>query len=555
MDQTLVVEKILRSLTSKFNYVVCSIEESNDVTTLSIDELQSSLLVQEQHMKSQNQEFDAEQALKVSNGGRGSVGFGRGRGKGRVNKASVECFKYHKLGHYQNECPLWEENANYAEFEDGELLLMAQSCLNTNAKDEAWFLDSGCSNHMIGTKDWLFDFDSEFRESVKLGDDSEMPVMGRGNLKLLIGGIIQVITNVYYLPGLRNNSLSIGQLQQKNLTIVFQKDTCKAYHEERGLIMSTQMSTNRMFVIYALVIIPECLKVEKCEDAKIWHYRYGHLSWKGLKILMKKNMVRDFPEVQEIETKCKDCLFGKQHRDTIPKKAHWRASQKLELIHSDLCGPTKPSSNSGNRYFMTFTYDFSRKTWIYILKDKSRAFEIFKVFKILVEKESECLIKCLRSDRGGEYTSTEFNEFCNTNGIKRQLTTTYTPQQNGVSERKNRTLMSMVRSMLAARQVPKVFWPEAAVWATHVLNRSPTLSVKDMTPEEAWSGVKPSVQHFRVFGCISYVHVPDSQRKKLDDKSFKCILVGLSEESKGYKLYDPKGKKVVISRDVVFEES
>ena len=355
MDQTLVVEKILRSLTSKFNYVVCSIEESNDVTTLSIDELQSSLLVQEQRMKSYNQEFDVEQALKVSNGGRGSVGFGRGRGKGRVNKASVECFKYHKLGHYQNECPLWEENANYAEFEDGELLLMTQSCLNTNAKDEVWFLDSGCSNHMIGTKDWLFDFDSEFRESVKLGDDSKMPVMGRGNLKLLIGGIIQVITNVYYLPRLRNNFLSIGQLQQKNLTIVFKKNTCKVYHEERGLIMSTQMSTNRMFVISSPVIIPECLKMEKCEDAKIWHYRYGHLSWKGLKILMKKNMVRDLPELQEIETKCKDCLLGKQHREAIPKRAQWRASQKLELIHSDLCGPIKPSSNSGNRYFMTFT--------------------------------------------------------------------------------------------------------------------------------------------------------------------------------------------------------
>jgi len=420
---------------------------------------------------------------------------------------------------------------------------MTQSCLNTNAKDEVWFLDSGCSNHMIGTKDWLFDFDSEFRESVKLTDDSKMPVMGRGNLKLLIGGIIQVITNVYYLPGLRNNLLSIGQLQQKNLTIVFKKDTCKVYHEERGLIMSTQMSTNKMFVISTPVIIPERLKMEKCEDAKIWHYRYGHLSWKGLKILMKENMVRDLPELQEIETKYKDFLLGKQHREAIPKTAQWRASQKLELIHSDLCGPIKPSSNSGNKYFMTFTDDFSRKTWIYILKDKSRAFETFKVFKSLVEKESECLIKCLISDRGGKYTSTEFNELCSTNGIKRHLTTTYTPQQNGVSERKNRTLMNMVRSMLAARQVPKVFWPEATVWATHVLNRSPTLSVKDMTPEEAWSSVKPSVQHFRIFGCISYVHVLDSQRNKLDDKSFKCILLGLSEESRAISYMIQKGRK------------
>lgn len=113
MDQTLIVEKILRSLTSKFNYVVCSIEESNDVIKLSIDELQSSLFVQEQHMKSQNQDSDTEQALKVSNGGRG-YGRGRGRsssrgrGRGRISKDSIECYKCHKLGYYQNECSLWD---------------------------------------------------------------------------------------------------------------------------------------------------------------------------------------------------------------------------------------------------------------------------------------------------------------------------------------------------------------------------------------------------------------------------------------------------------------
>jgi transposase InsO family protein len=247
-----------------------------------------------------------------------------------------------------------------------------------------------------------------------------------------------------------------------------------------------------------------------------------------LNISMKKGTVRDLPELREIESKCQDCFLGKQHRETIPKIAQWRASEKLELIHSDLCGPIIPSSNSGSRYFMTFTDDFSRKTWIYILKEKSKAFETFKLFKILVKKESGCLIKCLRSDRGGEYTSAEFNEFCNSNGIRRQLTTFYTPHHNGVSERKNRTLMNMVRSMLVARNVPKVFWPEAVVWATHVLNRSPTLSVKDMTLEEAWSGVKPLMQHFRVLGCIAYVHVLDSQRKKLDDKSTRCILLGLS---------------------------
>jgi hypothetical protein len=223
-------------------------------------------------------------------------------------------------------------------------------------------------------------------------------------------------------------------------------------------------------------------------------------------------------------------------------------------VHSDICGPINPTSNGDNRYFITFTDDMSRKTWICFLKEKSGALNIFKNFKIMVEKESGCMIKCFRIDRGGEFVSTAFNQFCSNEGIKRQLTAAYTPQQNGISERKNRTLMNMVRSMLAGRNVPKLFWPEAVKWACYVMNRSPTLSVKNMTPEEAWSGEKPSVHHFKVFGCLAFAHIPDSQRTKLDDKSIKCIHLGVSEESKAYKLYDPEKKKIIISRDVVFEE-
>jgi transposase InsO family protein len=145
--------------------------------------------------------------------------------------------------------------------------------------------------------------------------------------------------------------------------------------------------------------------------------------------------------------------------------------------------------------------------------------------------------------------------FCSDHEIKRQLTAAYTPQQNGVAERNNRTLMDMVRSMIAGRNVPKVFWPEAIKWATHLMNRSPTLSVKDITLEEAWSGEKPAVHYFRIFGCITFAHVPDSQRINMDNKSIKCVHLGVSDESKAYKLYDPTRKKILISKDVVFEEN
>ena len=134
---------------------------------------------------------------------------------------------------------------------------------------------------------------------------------------------------------------------------------------------------------------------------------------------------------------------------------------------------------------------FSRKTWVYFLVEKSEAFITFKNYKSQVEKETGSYIRCLRTDCGGVFTSHKFTDFCKENGMRRQLTTAYTPQQNGVAKRKNRTIMNMVRSMLLGRKFPKTFWPKAINWTTYVLNRSPTLVVKDMTPEEAWSRSKP----------------------------------------------------------------
>jgi transposase InsO family protein len=265
-------------------------------------------------------------------------------------------------------------------------------------------------------------------------------------------------------------------------------------------------------------------------------------------------MVKGLPSFQAHTRVCEECLVGKQQRDPFPKKSTWRASQILQLVHADICGPINPISNSKKRYLISFIDDYSRKIWVYYLVEKSEALHVFKSFKTKVEKETGLCIRGLRTDRGGEFTSLEFTDFCTTNGIQRQLTASYTPQQNGVAERKNRTIMNMVRSMLTEKEIPRTFWPEAVNWTIHVLNRSPTFAVRNMTPEEAWSGTKPSVEHFRVFGCLAHVYIPDSKRIKLDDRSMKCILLGVSEESKAYRFFNPASKTIVVSRDVIFEE-
>ncbi|CAL2235241.1 unnamed protein product [Prunus armeniaca] len=161
------------------------------------------------------------------------------------------------------------------------------------------------------------------------------------------------------------------------------------------------------------------------------------------------------------------------------------------------------------------------------------------------------MIKVLRTDRGGEYNSKAFENFCAIHGVRRQLTT---PKQNGVAERKNRIILNMVRSMKTKSFIPKSFWPEAVNRSIHILNKSPTFVVRDLTPEEAWSSRKPAVGYFKVFGCIAYARIPDEKMNKLDDKCERCVFLGISEVSKAYKLFNPVSKKIIISRDVVFDE-
>jgi hypothetical protein len=188
------------------------------------------------------------------------------------------------------------------------------------------------------------------------------------------------------------------------------------------------------------------------------------------------------------------------------------------------------------------------------LKEKSEAFEVFKKFKVLVEKMTGLYIKALRSDIWGEYMSTAFMNYCEEHGIKRFLTAPYSPQQNGVAERKNRTILDMVRSMLKTKDMAKDFWAEAVQCAMYVQNRCPHAKLADQTPQEAWSGQKPTISHFKVFDSVAYARIPDQRRTKLDDKSKKYVVIGYDEKTKAFKIFDQIEKKVVVSRDVQVNE-
>ncbi|MCO5581530.1 hypothetical protein L7F22_035416 [Adiantum nelumboides] len=297
-------------------------------------------------------------------------------------------------------------------------------------------------------------------------------------------------------------------------------------------------------------------KTQAMQDAELWHARFGHVGYGSLMTLQRHNMVHDL-SLLEMPPRhvCEGCVLGKMHRFAFSQDGSVRATRKLQLVHSDVCGPMRTPSVGNSLYFVTFIDDFSRFCWVYPLKAKSDVFAVFQHYVSMVENETGCKVQTLRTDRGGEYMSGAFKDFLGKKGIKHQCTMPYTPQQNGVAERKNRSLMEMARCMLKAKSFPHKLWMEAVACAAHVLNRCPTRALKTITPYESWYDRKPSVSYLRVFGCLAYAHIPQQLRGKLDDKAVKCIFVGYSSGSKGYRLYNPATNKIFESRDVIFAKT
>ncbi|GJZ18003.1 retrotransposon protein, putative, ty1-copia subclass [Tanacetum coccineum] len=237
------------------------------------------------------------------------------------------------------------------------------------------------------------------------------------------------------------------------------------------------------------------------DSTYLWHCRLAHISKKRIEKLQQEGLLKSTDD--ESFDQCVSCLSGKMTRKSFPHRPE-RATDLLGIIHTDVCGPLRHVSRQGASYFITFTDDYSRYGYVYLLKHKHEVFETFKVFKNEVENQLGKTIKALRSDRGGEYISQEFKDYLKACGIVQQLTPPYTPQHNGVSERRNRTLLDMVRSMMNLTTLPLSFWDYALESATRILNMVPTKKV-DKTPYELWYGKVPNLSYLKVWGCEALV--------------------------------------------------
>ncbi|MCO5603740.1 hypothetical protein L7F22_057892 [Adiantum nelumboides] len=426
-----------------------------------------------------------------------------------------------------------------------------------------WYFDSGASKHITSRKDLFSSLDAApAGKKVTCANNASYPIKGVG--KILItnsDGSDLCLPDVLYVPGIKKNLLSVSSLAKNGLRVIFEDDRCIVRDRENGYsLITTGTLENGLFVLDRYEKqIQACIaetKTQAMQDAELWHARFGHVGYGSLMTLQRHNMVHDL-SLLEMPPRhvCEGCVLGKMHRFAFSQDGFVRATRKLQLVHSDVCGPMRTPSVGNSLYFVTFIDDFSRFCWVYPLKAKSDVFAIFQHYVSMVENETGCKVQTLRTDRGGEYMSGAFKDFLGKKGIKHQCTLPYTPQQNGVAERKNRSLMEMARCMLKAKSLPHKLWMEAVACAAHVLNRCPTRALKTITPYESWYDRKPSVSYLRVFGCLAYAHIPQQLRGKLDDKAVKCIFVGYSSGSKGYRLYNPATNKIFESRDVIFAET
>lgn len=416
-------------------------------------------------------------------------------------------------------------------------------------------IDSGATSHMMNVTDPLSEivFRSNLINQAEEGRKIASVGFGtlRGRIREEYGQSRRkidrniVLKNIMIVPSLCMNIISVSKLCDYNYHVSFENDSCTIKDQFNRTILTAKRSGG----IYKLIVYVQdnlmALNMS-CDDLELWHQRLGHLNMQVV-----RKMIPGIIGKEKLE--CKSCFQGKMARVTFGL-SNGRHKELFGLIHSDVCGPFEENAIGGYRYYVTFIDDKSRYTFVYLMRTKSEVFEKFKTFEALIRNKYMKTIKILRSDNGGEYLSTEFDKFLKSKGIEKHLTVAYTPQQNGVAERMNRTIVESARTMMIHANLPKSYWGYAVLNAAYIRNRCISNVLDGKSAFEIVEGRKPDLEKLRVFGCVCYSHVPDEKRKKLDSKAEKCIFLGLSNVSKACIVENVSTKRIFTSRDVKFCE-
>jgi hypothetical protein len=419
-----------------------------------------------------------------------------------------------------------------------------------------WMADSGASAHMDPDRPDFIEYKEVTEPTyVTVGGGAQLPVLGSGpvNLPAIIDGKVvnRRLEDVLHVPDLGFHLFSIESAISRGFLPVYKDGGFKIMDEETNTVMLDSVKVGK--ARYLLLKEPGVGLVTTKPVTplyQLWHQRLGHVSEKAVKLTLELS-----PHLQHASPvngdPCNSCQAAGQVRHSFKSRNGNKALESLAIVHTDVVGPLPPSL-SGKRYFVTFTDDKSGYVETYPMEAKSEVNAHFQAFLPKAERASGKLLKILRSDGGGEYINGEMKAFLSSKGIQHQVTMPHTPQQNGVAERLNRTLMEMARSLLHTSSAPPSFWAEALDLVVWIHNRVPR--GKKVSPYQLWFKHAPDLSALRTFGCLANA-VNANQKKKLADRSYPLVFIGFGEGRKGWKFYNQTTSKVVYSVDVVFSES
>ena len=427
-----------------------------------------------------------------------------------------------------------------------------------------WHVDSGASYNYCSDPSLFATLLPVTGQSVSVADGVRHTITGVGRVGIDFP-VLQDCLEVRCSPTLKYNLLSVKAMGKAGWKMEFENDVCQILAKDRKTIIATAKAAPGGG-LYTLALRRETpLPPSHLDHAllataeqMLWHERTGHLHAAGLSLWAAQRMTADGPALPALsKLRCLACSLSKANRLPFPKKARRRATCPIYLVHIDVCGPFPVTALGGWRYFLLIVDDYSRFMWVAVMKTKAEALDHFKTYLAWAERQHSAAghkLVSVRSDNGGEFVSRAFTSYLDSLGIHHELTAVHTPQQNGVVERANRTVVGSARTMITAAGLPKSYWAAAVRTAVYLRNRLPTSAVQGMTPHEAFFGVKPEVSDLRRFGCHAFVRVPTPNRGKLDERARSCVFVGYCSESKAWRFYHPPTRTTFRSRDVQWEE-
>ena len=496
-----------------------------------------------------------------------------------AKKRSPICDNCSTAGHKYWECkkPLDDVlSKKMAEFRKRRHHQRKETAMIANGSSpDGIILDSGTTAHMTGDAAALSNL-SKLTNPVPIafGDNSQVEATHEGTMELVCKSsngnpIKMALSGVLYVPSFRKltlisefvlcsaSAVSVFNSGPRKLLIVSVKDQSKVF--------ATATNRKGLYHLDGHIVpptpAPEYANIaykDKVQSLQKWHARLGHMNMDSVKCALNR---LDIAHTGVADDQCSACTAGKMRRQPYPSSnfpSDPNPTAICDILHSDVCSLTTTSS-SGFKYFVTFVDEFSGRVFLYFLKNKSDVFSKYQSLVTLLQTQEQKNVKCLQSDNGREYISEEFCRFRDSKGTTWKTSCPRNPQQNGLAERMNQSLLNIARCMLQQSGLPLIMCAEAVNYAVYIYNRMPRMLPSEnpfakQSPLEIWSGIPSDIVHCRTFGCAAWAHNALITRKKFDARSFKCVFLGCVDGTKGYRLLNLESGKVIVERNAVFDE-